>query len=52
MEEKIIKQFKTTVPFPLLIYKTNITYNEVRKASVIAYIRLDIIQKSNSEEKI
>lgn len=52
MEEKIIKQFKTTVPFPLLIYKTNITYNEVRKASGIAYILLDLMQKSKSEEKI
>ena len=46
MEEKIIKQFKTSVPFPLLIYKTNITYNEVRKASGIAYILLDLMQKS------
>lgn len=52
MEEKIIKQFKTTVPFPLLIYKTNITYNEVRKASGIAYILLNLMQKSKSEEKI
>lgn len=52
MEEKIIKQFKTTVPFPLLIYKTNITYNEVRKASGIAYILLALMQKSKSEEKI
>ena len=52
MEEKIIKQFKTSVPFPLLIYKTNITYNEVRKASGIAYILLDLMQKSKSEEKI
>ena len=52
MEEKIIKQFKTSVPFPLLIYKTNITYNEVRKASGIAYILLDLMQKSKSEERI
>ena len=49
MEEKIIKQFKTSVPFPLLIYKTNITYNEVRKASGIAYILLDLMQKETDK---
>ena len=52
MEEKIIKQFKTSVPFPLLIYKTNIVYNEVRKASGIAYILLDLMQKTKSDDKI
>lgn len=45
MEEKILKQIKTTCPFPLLIYKTSVKYNEVRKASGIAYIILDLIQK-------
>lgn len=45
MEEKILKQIKTTCPFPLLIYKTSVKYNEVRKASGIAYILLDLIQK-------
>ena len=45
MDEKVLKQFKTTCPFPLLIYKTSVKYNEVRKASGIAYILLDLIQK-------
>lgn len=53
MEEKVIKQLKTSCPFPLLIYKTNVRYNEVRKASGIAYIILDLIQnESESDEKI
>ena len=47
MEEKIIKQIKTQCPFPLLIYKTHIKYNEVRKASGIAYILLELISKHN-----
>lgn len=38
---------------PLLIYKTSVKYNEVRKASGIAYIILDLIQKeSESNDKI
>lgn len=45
MDETILKQLKTTCPFPLLIYKTSVKYNEVRKASGIAYIILDLIQK-------
>lgn len=53
MEEKIIKQVKTSCPFPLLIYKTSVKYNEVRKASGIAFILLELILKSsNSKEKI
>lgn len=53
MDEKILKQLKTTCPFPLLIYKTSVKYNEVRKASGIAYILLDLIQKeSESNDKI
>lgn len=48
MEEKIIKQIKTQCPFPLLIYKTHIRYNEVRKASGIAYILLELITKQRS----
>lgn len=53
MDEKILKQLKTTCPFPLLIYKTSVKYNEVRKASGIAYILLDLIQKENeSNDKI
>lgn len=49
MEEKIIKQIKTQCPFPLLIYKTHIRYNEVRKASGIAYILLELISKQRSD---
>ena len=53
MDEKVLKQLKTTCPFPLLIYKTSVKYNEVRKASGIAYILLDLIQKeSESNDKI
>lgn len=53
MDEKILKQLKTTCPFPLLIYKTSVKYNEVHKASGIAYILLDLIQKENeSNDKI
>lgn len=53
MEEKVIKQIKTSCPFPLLLYKTNVKYNEVRKASGIAYILLDLIQKTAaSREKM
>ena len=46
MEDKLIKQIKTSCPFPLLIYNTKIKYNEVRKASGIAYILLELIEKS------
>ena len=53
MEEKVIKQIKTSCPFPLLIYKTSVKYNEVRKTSGIAYILLDLIQKTaTSSEKM
>lgn len=53
MEEKVIKQIKTSCPFPLLRYKTSVKYNEVRKASGIAYILLDLIQKAaTSSEKM
>lgn len=49
MEDKLIKQIKTQCPFPLLIYKTHIKYNEVRKASGIAYILLELISKQRSD---
>lgn len=49
MEEKLIKQIKTQCPFPLLIYKTHIKYNEVRKASGIAYILLELISKLQTD---
>lgn len=53
MEEKALLKFKTAIPFPLLVYKTNVRYNEVRKASGVAFILLDVIEKTaNSEDRI
>ena len=54
MEEKILKVIKTTtVPFPLYIYRTSVTYNEVRKASGIAYIILVLLlNNANREDTI
>lgn len=53
MADKPIKQITTSCPFPLLIYPVNIRYNEVRKASGIAYILLEMIDKATaSAEKI
>ena len=53
MELKPIKKIKTSCPFPMLEYKVDVLYNEVRKASGIAYIILELIQKSAmSREKI
>lgn len=46
MEIKPIKKIKTSCPFPMLEYKVDVLYNEVRKASGIAYIILELIQKS------
>lgn len=46
MEVKLIKKIKTSCPFPMLEYKVDVLYNEVRKASGIAYIILELIQKS------
>lgn len=51
MEDKVIKSIKTSCPFPLLIYKTSVKYNEVRKASGIAYILLELIEKSQSSNE-
>lgn len=51
MEEKSLLKFKTSVPFPLLIYKVNVKYNEVRKASGVAYILLDLIDKTAVPKK-
>lgn len=53
METKTIKQIVTSCPFPLLIYPTNIRYYEVRKASGIAYMLLEMIDKAtDSADKI
>lgn len=46
MELKPIKKIKTSCPVPMLEYKVDVLYNEVRKASGIAYILLELIQKS------
>ena len=46
MELKPIKKIKNSCPFPMLEYKVDVLYNEVRKASGIAYIILELIQKS------
>lgn len=53
MEKKIL-QFKTKCPFPILRYQPKVTYNEVRKASGVAYILLDLINSRDSfgEEKL
>lgn len=53
MEERPLLKFTTAIPFPLLVYKVNVRYNEVRKASGVAYILLDVISKTaGSEDKI
>lgn len=53
MELKPIKKIKTSCPFPMLEYKVDVLYNEVRKASGIAYIIFELIQKSTmGSEKI
>lgn len=41
----IIKRIKTSCPFPMLEFKSVVHYNEVRKASGIAYILLELMQK-------
>ena len=51
MELKPIKKIKTSCPFPLLQYTVGIYYNAVRKPSGIAYILLELIQKSNMESE-
>lgn len=51
MEEKVVKLIKTTtVPFPLYVYRTSVKYNEVRKASGIAYIILDLLLKNANKD--
>ena len=51
MELKPIKKIKTSCPFPMLEYKVDVLYDEVRKASGIAYILLELIQKSKMESE-
>lgn len=52
MADKILKQIQTTCPFPILIYKTHIRFNEVRKPTGIAFIILKIIQGEQADALI
>lgn len=51
MEGKTSKEIKATWPFPLLRYDAKVRYSEVRKASGIAFILLDLIQKVGSRQE-
>lgn len=53
MENKALLEVETAWPFPILQYTTNTSYVEVRKASGIAYILLQLISSSeNNSEKL
>lgn len=53
MENKYLFEVDTSWLFPILRYTTNTSYVEVRKASGIAYILLQLINSSdNSSEKL
>lgn len=53
MNKDTFLQFQTSCPLPVLKYPVKIRYNEVRKASGLAYILLDLIRVSGgSQEKI
>lgn len=54
MENKTIFEADTAWPFPILRYTANTSYVEVRKASGIAYILLQLISSSenNSENLV
>lgn len=53
MEGKAITNIITSCQFPMVEYKINVKYNEVRKASGIAYILLELIQnKALAKEKL
>lgn len=53
MENKMLFEVDTAWPFPILQYTINTSYVEVRKASGIAYIILQLISSSdNNSEKI
>ena len=51
MDEKVIKTIKTSCPFPMLSYQVKVRYNEVKKASGIAFILLDLIQQRTMKEE-
>lgn len=54
MESKVLFEVSTAWPFPILKYTTNTSYVEVRKASGLAYIILQLISSSddNSEKLV
>ncbi|WP_455099567.1 hypothetical protein [Peptostreptococcus stomatis] len=54
MESKVLFEVSTAWPFPILQYTTNTSYVEVRKASGLAYIILQLISSSddNSEKLV
>ena len=53
MEHKSLFEMKTAWPFPVLRYTADTSYVEVRKASGIAYILLQLISSSeNNSEKL
>ena len=51
MENKILFQVDTAWTFPVLQYTANTSYVEVRKASGIAYILLQLISRSDNNEE-
>lgn len=53
MDEKVIKTIKTSCPFPMLSYQVKVRYNEVKKASGIAFILLELMrQPAMKDEKV
>ena len=53
MESKALFEVETAWPFPILQYTTNTSFVEVRKASGIAYILLQLISSlENNNEKL
>lgn len=51
MNDGTMKIIKTSCPFPMLCYPVTVRYNEVRKASGIAYILLELMQQSAMREE-
>lgn len=51
MNDSTMKIIKTSCPFPMLCYPVTVRYNEVKKASGIAYILLELMQQSAMREE-
>lgn len=51
MNDSTMKIIKTSCPFPMLCYPVTVRYNEVKKASGIAYILLELMQQSSMREE-